>query len=180
MLGRREDLLEAIRLMSMAVDNRYAREPDRFRLSCEWAILARNIGHPTTLTAYKTAMSLVEKSLSFAPTVSVQHTRLVAMGKNCQTMPLDYASFQIKLGRFEEAVEILEQGRALLWSEMRGLRTPMIQLIEDDPPLAKRFAEINQELEAADHIHHTEWEARYGKTASVKVVMGWTHSVGLW
>ncbi|KAH9047509.1 CHAT domain-containing protein [Lactarius deliciosus] len=127
LLGRREDLLEAIRLMSMTVDNQYAREPDQFRLSCEWAIVARNIGHPTTLTAYKTAMSLVEKSLSFAPTVSIQHTRLVAMGEYCQTMPLDYASFQIKLGRFEEAVETLEQ---------------------EDPRLAKRFAEINEELEA--------------------------------
>ncbi|KAH9025941.1 CHAT domain-containing protein [Lactarius pseudohatsudake] len=148
LLGRREDLLEAIRLMSLVVDDQYAREPDRFLLSCQWAIVARNIGHPTTLTAYKTAMSLVQKSLSFAPTVSIQHTRLVAMGKNCQTMPLDYASFQIKLGRFEEAVETLEQGRALLWSEMRGLRTPMVQLAEEDPPLAKRFADINQELEA--------------------------------
>jgi hypothetical protein len=31
---------------------------------------------------------------------------------------------------------------------MRGLRTPITQLIEEDSPLAKRFAEINQELEA--------------------------------
>ncbi|KAI9444066.1 hypothetical protein H4582DRAFT_2071663 [Lactarius indigo] len=148
LFGRREDLLEVIRLMSMGVDNQYAREPDRFRLSCLWAGLARSISHSTTLTAYKTAMSLVEKSLSFAPTVSIQHARLVEMGENCQTMPLDYASFQIKLGRFDEAVETLEQGRALLWSEMRGLRTPVVQLIEEDSPLAKRFAEINQELEA--------------------------------
>ncbi|KAH9020653.1 CHAT domain-containing protein [Lactarius pseudohatsudake] len=148
LLGRGEDRLEAIRLMSLAVDNQYTREPDQFWLSCQWAILARHIGHPTTLAAYKTAMGLVQKSLSFAPTVSIQHTRLVAMGKDCQTMPLDYASFQIKLGRFEEAVETLEQGRALLWSEMRGLRTPMVQLVEDDPPLAKKFADINQELEA--------------------------------
>ncbi|KAH8992700.1 CHAT domain-containing protein [Lactarius akahatsu] len=148
LLGRREDRLEAIRLMSMAIDNQYAMEPDRFRLSCQLAILARNTSHSTTLTAYKTAMSLVQNSLSFAPTVSIQHTRLVALGENCQTMPLDYASFQIKLGQFEEAVETLEQGRALLWSEMRGLRTPIVQLVEEDPPLAKRFAEINQELEA--------------------------------
>ncbi|KAH9028200.1 CHAT domain-containing protein [Lactarius pseudohatsudake] len=148
LLGRREDRLEAIRLMSMAVDNQYALEPDRFRLSCQWAVVARHIGHPTTLTAYKTAISLVQRSLSFAPTVSIQHARLVATGEHCQTMPLDYASFQIKLGRFEEAVETLEQGRALLWSEMRGLRTPMVRLIEEDPPLAKRFADINQKLEA--------------------------------
>jgi CHAT domain-containing protein len=148
LLGRREDLHEAVRLISMVIDNQYTREPDRFQLSCQWAFLARYINHPTTLTAYKSAMSLMQKSLSFSPTVSVQHTHLVTMGVLCQTMPLDYASYQIHLGQFEEAIETLEQGRALLWSEMRGLRTPMAQLIEGDSLSAKRFAEINQELEA--------------------------------
>ncbi|KAH9162901.1 CHAT domain-containing protein [Lactarius sanguifluus] len=147
LFDRIEDPHEAIRLVSLAIDDQYAREPDRFQLSCQWALLARAISHPTTLTAYKTAMSSMQKSLSFAPTVSIQHARLVATGELCQTMPLDYASYQIHLGRFEEAIETLEQGRALLWSEMRGLRTPMAQLIEDSP-LVKRFAEINQELEA--------------------------------
>ncbi|KAH9059785.1 CHAT domain-containing protein [Lactarius vividus] len=144
--GRREDLHEAIRLMSLAVDDQYANEPARFQLSCQWAFLARRIRHPSVLTAYKTSISLIQRSLSFAPTVSTQHTRLVTMHR-CQSMPLDYASYQIDLGRFEEAIETLEQGRALLWSEMRGLRTPIDRFIEDSP-LAKRFAEINQELEA--------------------------------
>ena len=145
--GRIEDLHEVIQLILLVINDPYAREPDRFRLSCYWAIISRKIGHPTTLTAYKTAMSLMQTSLSFAPTVSVQHARLVAMGEDCHTMPLDYASYQINLGQFEEAVETLEQGRALLWSEMRGLRTPVCQFIEEDSPFAKRFAEISQELE---------------------------------
>ena len=147
-LGRIEDRHEAIRLISVVINNQYVQEPYRLQLSCQWATLARSIGHPTTLDAYKSAMSLMQKSLSFAPTVSVQHTRLITMGENCQTMPLDYASFQIDLGRFEEAIETLEQGRALLWSEMRSLRTPMAQPIEEEMPLAKRFTEINRELEA--------------------------------
>ena len=151
LLGRKEDRHEAIQLMSLAINNPCAGEPERFRMSCQWAIIARNIGHSTTLTAYRSAMSLMQSSLSFAPTVSVQHGRLVAMGEDCQTMPLDqaldYASYPINLGQFEEAVETLEQGRALLWSEMRGLRTPVFQLIEEDSPLAKRFIEINRELE---------------------------------
>ena len=148
LLGRIEDRHEAIRLISSAINDQYARVPDRFRLSCQWAALARSTGHSTTLTAYKTAMSLIKKSFPFSPTVSTQHTRLVTMGEDYQTMPLDYASHEIHKWRFEEAVETLEQGRALLWSEMRGLRTPVFQLIEEDPPLAKRFAEINQELES--------------------------------
>ena len=146
-LGREEHLHEAIRLISSAMNDQYAPDPDRFRLSCHWAVFARRIGHPTTSTAYKTAMSLIQKSFSFAPTVSVQHSRLITMDEECQTMPLDYASHQIHLGQLKEAVETLEQGRALLWSEMRGFRTPVCQLIEEDSPLAKRFAEINQELE---------------------------------
>ena len=147
LLGRIEDRDEAIRVILLVVNNPYAGEPERFRLSCDWAFLARSIGHSTTLTAYQCAMSLMQGSLSFAPTVSVQHARLVVMGEDCQMMPLDYASYQIDLGQYEEAVETLEHGRALLWSEMRGLRTPVCQLIEEDSPLAKRFAEINQELE---------------------------------
>ena len=144
-----KDFNDAIRLMSTVIDDPYARDSDRFRLSCQWAFMARHIDHPTTLTAYKTAMSLIQKILSFAPTVSTQHSHLVALNWwCCKTFPLDYASFHIVFGRFEEAVETLEQGRAILWSEMRGFRAPVAQLIVDDSPLAKRFAEINRELEA--------------------------------
>jgi hypothetical protein len=147
--GPREEVRhEAIRLISTVIDDQYARKPDRLLLACHWAIFARSIGHHTTLAAYKTAMSLMQKSLSFAPTVSVQHTQLVALGLNCQTMPLNYASFHLDFFRFEEAVETLEQGRAILWSEMRSLRAPVAQLIDDGSPLVKRFGEINRELEA--------------------------------
>ena len=145
--GPGEDLHEIVRLIPMVIDNPYVHEPGRFLLSCQCAFAARSINHPTTLTAYQAAMTLMQKSLSFAPTVSIQHTHLVNFGKGCQIMPLDYASYQIRLGRSEEAVETLEQGRALLWSEMRGLRVPVAELIEDSP-LVARLAEINQELGA--------------------------------
>ena len=145
--GGNEDLHEAVRLISMVINSQYARDRDRFQLSCWWAIIARIISHSTILTAYKTAMSSMQMSLSFSPTVSVQHTNLVEMGRDCHTMPLDYASYQIGLGKFEEAVEILEQGRTLLWTEMRGLRSPVAEIVEN-LPLAQRFSEINQELEA--------------------------------
>ena len=148
LLGQTEDIHEAIRVMSLAIDSEYSGAPDRFRVACKWAALSRLIGHPSILNAYNNAMSLLQKSLSFAPTVSVQHRRLVRMGEECQRLPLEYASYQIDLGRIEGAIETLEQGRALLWSEMRGFRTPMTQLSEDDSPLAERLSEINQELAA--------------------------------
>jgi hypothetical protein len=134
--------------MPLALRSPYASGPDQFEHSCDWAYLARRIQDPSVLIAYRSAMSLMQKSLSFAPTVPIQHGCLATMEEHCQCMPLDYASYQIILGQFEDAIETLEQGRALLWSEMRGFRTPIAQLVNEDSPLAKRLSEINQELEA--------------------------------
>jgi CHAT domain-containing protein len=147
LFNRIEDSNEVMRLIPLAVDNRYAQAPERFRLSCLWAYVARRIGHPSVPLAYAKAMALMQDSLSFSPTVQIQHDRLVAMDEYCKGMPFEYASYQVDLGQLEAAIETLEQGRALLWSEMRGLRTPIAEPIEEDLPLAKRLAEINQELE---------------------------------
>ena len=91
------------------------------------------VGQPCT--DYRVDHPTPQKSLILAPTVSAQHAHLVAMGENCQTISLDYASFQIHSGRFTKAVETLEPGRTLLWSEMRGLRAPLAQLLERDSPM---------------------------------------------
>jgi hypothetical protein len=63
-------------------------------------------------------------------------------------IPLEYASFQIESGELERAMETLEQGRALLWSEMRGLRTSVDQLRPVDSILADKFLTISKALEA--------------------------------
>jgi hypothetical protein len=47
LLGRIEDLHEAIRLISVVINNEYGRESDRFKLACQWATIARSIRHPT-------------------------------------------------------------------------------------------------------------------------------------
>jgi CHAT domain-containing protein len=60
---------------------------------------------------------------------------------------LDYASYHIHTGHLEKAIEILEQGRGLLWSEMRGLRTSIDQIRVADSDLADKFSAVNRELE---------------------------------
>ena len=146
LLRRREDLDEILRLMPLALGSPYASTPDEFNHSCDWAYLTRRIRHPSVVIAYKSALSLMQKSLSFAPTAPIQHTRLTKMQEHCQNMPLDYASYQIVLGHFEEAIETLEQGRALIWSEMRGLRSPIAQVVQEVSPSTERLSEINKAL----------------------------------
>jgi len=146
--GSREDLSEIMQLYPMAVDHRGTKIPERFHLSCEWAQLAQIHSHPCTPTAYDYALSLMQDFLTFAPTVDIQHSRLVTtMRNNYETLPLDYASYQVHTGQLQSAVETLERGRALIWSEMRGLRSSTDQLRASDPDLADKLTAVNQDLE---------------------------------
>ena len=147
LFGCRYDLDEAMCLFASGVKDTYAMVPSRFELACRWAYTARIFRHSSVLTAYEVVMSLMQESLVFAPTLTIQYDRLVEKRGLYEKTPLDFASYQIRAGQLERAIETLEQGRALLWSEMRGLRTSTDRLRVADPVLADRFTAINQELE---------------------------------
>ncbi|KAI0295658.1 CHAT domain-containing protein [Multifurca ochricompacta] len=148
LLDCEQDLDEMIELISMGVNDKFAKVSHRFALSCAWASLARITSQPSVSVAYEKAMSLMQSSLVSAPTLQIQHSRLVAMRGLCENMPLGYASYQIEMGQFTQAIETLERGRALLWSEMRGLRNSMDHLSQFNSPLATKLAAINQDLES--------------------------------
>ena len=148
--GRRiQDIDEGTKLLSRCVNDEHASLPDRFQFACLWASFARNFRHSSTSTAYDNAISSMQKLLLFAPTLQLQHKRLATPSDSFpfHCMPLDYASHQVDLRQLEKAIETLERGRALLWSEMRHLRIPVDQLLEADPHLGHKFAAINRDLE---------------------------------
>jgi len=147
LLGQEQDLDEIMHILPLAVSDGHASVHDRFELSCFWASVSRTARHLSVSTAYESAMSLMQRSLVIAPTLKIQHTRLVMMRGMCETMPLEYASWQIQTDHLEAAIETLERGRVLLWSEMRGLRTSIEQLRVADPPLAEQFVAINKKIE---------------------------------
>ena len=121
--------------------------PDRFHDACMWALCAHSIQHPSTSTAYETALSLMQDFAPFSPTLQLQHATLTTLSPDSHEMPLDYASYQVEQGQLEQAIETLERGRALLWSEMRHLRTSIDQLLDADPELGHKFEALNRELE---------------------------------
>jgi CHAT domain-containing protein len=146
-LRRSEDLNEIMQLYPRAVNDESARTPDRFLLSREWANIAHFLGHPSTSAAYDCAISLMQDTLTFFPTLDIQHSRLVAMRDRYDNLPLDHVSYHVSMGQLPRAIENLERGRALLWSEMRGLRTSIDQIRATDSHLADKFADINRDLE---------------------------------
>ena len=140
---RTEDLDEALKLISQFVSSVHASVPDRFEFACRGAYAARRHRHSSVSPAYAIALSLMQDTVLFSPTLQLQHATL-AMHAITQSLPLDYASYQIDQNQLVEAIETLERGRALLWSEMRHLRAPIDQL---HPDLGPGFAAVNRNLE---------------------------------
>jgi tetratricopeptide (TPR) repeat protein len=150
-LFRAVDFEESMALFRSALEEEYAHPYAKYEIASQWAACARLRQHPLTALAYETAISLMQRSLTVGPTLEVQHRLLRGRwGGTLSAIPLDYASYHIETGSLEGAVESLERGRALLWSEMRGLRTPMDQLRANGrvaTTLAERFVAISKELE---------------------------------
>ena len=147
---RTEDLDEALGLLSRYVSSTHASVPDRFYFACGWASVARRYRHPSFSTAYEIALSLMQDTVLFSPTLQLQHATLATDSVTTigtRSLPLNYASYCVDQHQLEEAIEVLETGRALLWSEMRQLRAPIDQLLSTDPELGHKFAAINRDLE---------------------------------
>ena len=143
-----QDFEELMRLFPELANDGPGEVFRRVNISFFWACLARTNMHPSVSIAYETAMSLLQETLVFCPTLQIQHLRLTQSFTEGGRLPLDYASYQIENGQVKAAIETLEQGRALLWSEMRGLHTSTDQLRAASPALADRFVDINQGLES--------------------------------
>ena len=166
LLRRPQDLEELMQLCSELAIDGSGDVFTRFEISCFWAAVARaNFLRPSASIAYETAMSLLQESLFFCPTLQTQHHRLADALRKGGRFPSDYASYRIENGQVKQAIETLERGRALIWSEMRGLRTSTDQLRITNPVLADKLIGINQRLELVtmsvaqsddDEIGHTE------------------------
>jgi len=144
--GKGDDFEEAMQLYSMASKDTHMDARNRFIVSCEWADIARVNGHPTASTAYQTAIILMEDMLLYAPTLETQHFQLLAFRFHCEELSMHYASYEVGRGQLKDAILALERGRALIWSELRGLR-PSINQLPLNSDLANEFTKVNRELE---------------------------------
>jgi len=142
-----QDLDEGLKLLSQGANLRHGYLPARVQLANLRAVYARYTRHPSVSAAYEDALSLTQNALLFAPTLQQQHATLAKASHAFHVIPLDYASYHIELGQLKEAIVTLERGRALLWSEMRHLRTSIDQLLQAHPQLGHKFAAVNRDLE---------------------------------
>ena len=146
---RTQDWQEMVELLPQLLDDssQSLPLPRRFDMACMWAYLSHASQHSSASTAYETALSFIQGIVPFSPTVQLQHATLTTSLADSHEMPLGYASYLVERGQLEQAIETLERGRALLWSEMRHLRISISQVLDADPDLGRKFAALNRDLE---------------------------------
>ncbi|KAF6759605.1 CHAT domain-containing protein, partial [Ephemerocybe angulata] len=123
--------------------------PPRARLTAakSWAriLIQHRPQSGEVIHAFDTALGLVSLIAGLEQTVEGRYTQL----ENTSGLALEAAAAACTLDRPDKALEWLEQGRCLVWSQLNHLRTPLDDLRIQSENLAQRIADVSKALETA-------------------------------
>jgi CHAT domain-containing protein len=117
----------------------------------QWAEFADKVHHSSALRAYQTSLDFLDKHVVSTASVKHRHETLLEhhLARHTSSLADNATACAISEGRLELAVELSEQGRGLLWSQMARIRTPLDSLRsadEDGRTLASEFERISSQL----------------------------------
>ena len=118
---------------------------ERLQAAKQWAINADDAKHASALEAYQAAVQLLPQVAMLASDVKSRH-RLLA-DQLSGALSSRAAACAIRLGEFEQAVEMLEEGRSVFWSYALRLRTSLEDLQLACPELAQELRENARTIE---------------------------------
>ncbi|KAF7976821.1 hypothetical protein HWV62_5500 [Athelia sp. TMB] len=146
-LNTAEDLHEAADLLQCGAQE--ATDTPKHRYSCAFQLIALLEKHNPTLllNAYKLALSLLQLVLAVYPDVELRREALGA-DRLSPALAMSAAAHAIQQNLPETAIEMLEQGRGMLYSNIRGYREPVDAVRLVNTALADRFKAISEQLEA--------------------------------
>ncbi|KAG8753409.1 hypothetical protein FRC11_007449, partial [Ceratobasidium sp. 423] len=113
--------------------------------ACEWARLSAANAAPDTLEAYQRCLTLLSQLPWLGSTIDKRYHDLRRVGD----VSLEAAAAAISAKQYTLALEWLEQGRSIVWSQVLQLRTPLEQLKAVDDELADNFTETATKLSSA-------------------------------
>ncbi|KDR67646.1 hypothetical protein GALMADRAFT_130099 [Galerina marginata CBS 339.88] len=140
------DLNESFTLYEQAANNLTSTSWHRLRAALDWAANSRHYHHKSLISAYVVSFRLLDHCFISRPTVQLQH-KFLAGAEIPKSLASDAASAAIDAGELVVAVELLEQGRAILWSKIEGYRHPLDQLRQVDSELADQVEILSRQLE---------------------------------
>ncbi|KAJ7631531.1 CHAT domain-containing protein, partial [Mycena rosella] len=109
----------------------------RLKAATTWAQHADKNNHDSALEAYETSVELLpQQALTLKSTIG---------------LATDAAACASRLNEIGKAVEFLEAGRSVFWSQALQLHTSLDDLEAVHPELAERIRNISKELEVGSH-----------------------------
>ena len=144
--GQAEYLDECFALYEQAVNDLAASSRYKLAVAIHWAGVAQCYHHGSIFYAYSMSFHLLDRCLISYPNVESQQ-RFLATAHIPKSLASVAASAAINANELKVAVELLEQGRAILWSKMKGYRYPLDQLCQVNRQLADDFETLSVQLE---------------------------------
>ena len=146
--GQRNDLDEAMSTYRTATQYLYQPPSRLLDTAKKWIQDAKRNEHISVIDAYDTALQALPQvaALSF----EVQ-SRQEALAADSDGLARDASIYAIRTGNLDKAIEFLEAGRSVFWTQVLSLRSPFNQLHDVDPKLASKMQEIATALELGSH-----------------------------
>jgi hypothetical protein len=121
--------------------------PALLRISCtkSWAAYTEYCAQPS-LEAYKIAFELLPHLALLGMNLWSQYDMLKSTGL-ITSLACDATACAIQSNDFETAVELLEAGCTVFWSQVLQLCTPLDEIKAVSPPLAEKLRDISQALD---------------------------------
>jgi tetratricopeptide (TPR) repeat protein len=115
----------------------------RMEAARKWGKWTAGVDTESAMNAFERAIDLLSEHVAFEQAQSRRHENIA----NTSGLSTTAAAVALHAGRIEKALEWLERGRCLVWSQLNSLRTPLDELRVVDPDLANRFLRVSKELE---------------------------------
>ncbi|KAG8877655.1 hypothetical protein FRB97_003209 [Tulasnella sp. 331] len=149
-------LEESISLFKTAAAHGVSSLSDRLSASSDWIFTARKYHHSSLAEAYSTSLYLLNRSVLLASNIHDRHVRLTSTRIRGREIAVDAASYAIETCQLQSAVEILEQGRGLVFNQLGNYRTPLDDLEAVNRELADQFRELSAAMEQSALSHQAE------------------------
>jgi hypothetical protein len=145
----RQSHVEILGLLKDATSSTRGPPSSRLQASLSWVAAAGKWSDPSEIEAYRICLGLIETIVAGDSSLQLRHTRLASRElASSQNIAVDAAACAISTDRPELAVELLEQGRAVLLTQAGHYRTRVDELEAIDPNLAGEFRKTSREMEA--------------------------------
>ena len=125
-----------------------------------WVRVAEDFQHSTKLLAYETSLRLLVQHLATLPSLPQHH---IVLKKLTSSLAVDAFSASLRKRTPTRAVELLEQGRSVFWSQLARLHSPLDDVMVAGPAgkmLADEFTRlaslIRNTLNSADANQHEQ------------------------